>query len=331
MSEEKTHYDTLEVVEWASAEVIRGAHKHLSQKWHPDKNPEDPRLSTHMASVINAAHHVLGNAQRRAHYDAQLKNARGRAASASQSSGPSPAGQTTAKDERHQPPPSSEAPPSQAKAPPSQANASKASASKASPSKRSGRKTGFWRFAIALVATSAVIFVLAVWGSMGPEKGVVDGPGSSQQVTASVDAARPALARTKGSQQTPRKASPHVAKASGPLPAVPAKKEIAETTPPYDAPNAPPKAMPTVKPASVGIYGVHYPPAAVRENREGRVIVTVVVDPDGRILSRVVSRTSGWPDLDEAAMAGRPVVSNSGSIDGESATTSVDVPVDFTL
>lgn len=36
-----TYYDILEVAETASQEAIKGAYKYLSQKWHPDKNPDN--------------------------------------------------------------------------------------------------------------------------------------------------------------------------------------------------------------------------------------------------------------------------------------------------
>ena len=41
MSQVKTHYDNLQVKETASDEVIKGAYRYLSQKWHPDKNPHN--------------------------------------------------------------------------------------------------------------------------------------------------------------------------------------------------------------------------------------------------------------------------------------------------
>jgi len=39
MGNERTLYSCLQVTEEASLEVIKGAYKHLSQKFHPDKNP----------------------------------------------------------------------------------------------------------------------------------------------------------------------------------------------------------------------------------------------------------------------------------------------------
>jgi protein TonB len=48
----------------------------------------------------------------------------------------------------------------------------------------------------------------------------------------------------------------------------------------------------------------NYPPRAVREEREGRVGVTVVIGPDGKVTSCSVSNSSGSSDLDEAACSG---------------------------
>lgn len=65
----KTHYDNLQVTRTASPEVIRGAYKYLSQKWHPDKNPHNIRESEQVLKVINRAYEVLSNPQLRQEYD----------------------------------------------------------------------------------------------------------------------------------------------------------------------------------------------------------------------------------------------------------------------
>ncbi len=72
MSKHQTHYERLQVLESASIEVIRGAYKHLSQKYHPDKHP-DNRLSAEKATkLINTAHYTLSDPERRKKYDANL-------------------------------------------------------------------------------------------------------------------------------------------------------------------------------------------------------------------------------------------------------------------
>ncbi len=65
----RTHYDNLQVSETASPEVIRGAYRYLSQKWHPDKNPDRREEATRITRVINAAYEVLSDPQRRKEHD----------------------------------------------------------------------------------------------------------------------------------------------------------------------------------------------------------------------------------------------------------------------
>ncbi len=69
----RTHYDNLQVVENASIEVIQGAYKHLSQKWHPDKHPGDKDRAAHVMKVINKAYSVLSNPEKRKEHDAWIR------------------------------------------------------------------------------------------------------------------------------------------------------------------------------------------------------------------------------------------------------------------
>jgi curved DNA-binding protein CbpA len=64
----RTHYDNLKVARDAPPEVIRAAYKSLSQKYHPDRNPSDPKASRTMA-IINAAYRVLSDPDRRRKHD----------------------------------------------------------------------------------------------------------------------------------------------------------------------------------------------------------------------------------------------------------------------
>ena len=65
-----THYELLNVPRNASPDQIKKAYRKLAQKLHPDRNP-DPSASD-MMGVINAAHDVLANPDKRAAYDAHL-------------------------------------------------------------------------------------------------------------------------------------------------------------------------------------------------------------------------------------------------------------------
>lgn len=76
----RTHYDNLQVSENASPEVIRGAYRSLSQKWHPDKNPENQELAARIFVLVNEAYAVLSDPQRRMEHDLWIKSQRERAA-----------------------------------------------------------------------------------------------------------------------------------------------------------------------------------------------------------------------------------------------------------
>lgn len=65
----KTHYENLQVTENASLEVIKGAYKFLSQKWHPDKNPDNRAESERITRILNEAYSVLSDPIRRKEHD----------------------------------------------------------------------------------------------------------------------------------------------------------------------------------------------------------------------------------------------------------------------
>lgn len=71
-----THYDNLKVARDAPPEVIRAAYKSLSQKYHPDRNPGDPKASRNMA-FINAAYRVLSDPARRRKHDEWIRKVEG--------------------------------------------------------------------------------------------------------------------------------------------------------------------------------------------------------------------------------------------------------------
>jgi|GEM_PF-1771039 len=65
-----THYQTLGLGEQASADDIRRAYRRLVLLTHPDRTPDPAAHARYLA--INAAYDVLGQARRRAGYDALL-------------------------------------------------------------------------------------------------------------------------------------------------------------------------------------------------------------------------------------------------------------------
>ena len=74
MAKVRTHYDNLKVARNAPPEVIRGAYKSLSQKYHPDQNPGDPDAARIMA-LINEAYRVLSDPVKREEHDQWIRRA----------------------------------------------------------------------------------------------------------------------------------------------------------------------------------------------------------------------------------------------------------------
>lgn len=68
-----THYDNLKVTRTAPAEVIRAAYKTLSQKYHPDKNQDNPD-AIRIMSIINESYDVLSNPEKRKEHDLWIAN-----------------------------------------------------------------------------------------------------------------------------------------------------------------------------------------------------------------------------------------------------------------
>ena len=85
---------------------------------------------------------------------------------------------------------------------------------------------------------------------------------------------------------------------------------IQTAPPPVQAPPPPPGPSKArgVRPKGMagwaGRIQSNYPTRAAREEREGRVGVSVQIGPDGRVTACSVSGSSGSPDLDEAACEG---------------------------
>lgn len=68
----RSHYDNLQVKENASDEVIKGAYRYLSQRWHPDRNPDNREEAERVLKIINQAYAVLSNPDRRREHDAWI-------------------------------------------------------------------------------------------------------------------------------------------------------------------------------------------------------------------------------------------------------------------
>jgi DnaJ-class molecular chaperone len=68
MARVHTHYDNLKVARNAPSEVIRAAYKTLSQKYHPDRNPDRPD-AMRIIQIINSAYEVLSDPAKRHEHD----------------------------------------------------------------------------------------------------------------------------------------------------------------------------------------------------------------------------------------------------------------------
>ena len=72
MGESLSYYDTLEVLSTASEAAIRGAYRGLSQKHHPDKNPENREQAEREMKCINEAFQILSDPVKRSKYDTEM-------------------------------------------------------------------------------------------------------------------------------------------------------------------------------------------------------------------------------------------------------------------
>ncbi|MFD2273905.1 J domain-containing protein [Undibacterium arcticum] len=63
-----SHYDNLKVARNAPVEVVRAAYKALSQRYHPDKNP-DQKHAAHVMALLNNAYEVLSDPGKRQEHD----------------------------------------------------------------------------------------------------------------------------------------------------------------------------------------------------------------------------------------------------------------------
>ncbi|MEY2168938.1 MULTISPECIES: J domain-containing protein [unclassified Rhodanobacter] len=86
----KTHYDNLQVKQNAGDEVIRGAYKYLSQKWHPDKNPNNRMEAERVLKIINQAYAVLSDPVKRKEHDEWIQQQLGTTSGSMQGPPPPP-------------------------------------------------------------------------------------------------------------------------------------------------------------------------------------------------------------------------------------------------
>jgi formylglycine-generating enzyme required for sulfatase activity len=68
-SDNKDYYEILQIHPSAEPEVIAAVYKRLMQKYHPDKNPDNPAEAERRAREFIEAYAVLGKPDRRAAYD----------------------------------------------------------------------------------------------------------------------------------------------------------------------------------------------------------------------------------------------------------------------
>lgn len=85
MKKFRTHYDNLNVARTADIAVIKAAYKALAQKYHPDRNPDNPNAERIM-QIINKAYEVLSDPIKRAEHDRWIDEQERRAGQSHQSS-----------------------------------------------------------------------------------------------------------------------------------------------------------------------------------------------------------------------------------------------------
>lgn len=108
------------------------------------------------------------------------------------------------------------------------------------------------------------------------------------------------------------------------------------TPAPPPAPPAPPAAPVDIAPSENISYRKmrppKYPPQAVREHHTGKVILKVLIATDGSPKEVTVEKSSGYRELDQAAIAAAKTwMFNPGSKGGQPYEGYALIPVDFTL
>jgi protein TonB len=99
-------------------------------------------------------------------------------------------------------------------------------------------------------------------------------------------------------------APPQIETVSAPPPPAPIILAPPAPVPPPPAPSQARGAKPKGQSGWAARIQDNYPAAALRQEKEGRVGVSVSIGPDGRVTSCSVSSSSGTPELDSAACRG---------------------------
>ncbi len=73
MAQQKDYYKILGVAESASAEEIKKVYRKLAVKYHPDKNPDNPKQAEAKFKEISEAYYILSDEKRRQQYDTMRK------------------------------------------------------------------------------------------------------------------------------------------------------------------------------------------------------------------------------------------------------------------
>src|ERR1044072_1916835 len=68
MAQTKDYYSVLGIPASATQDEIKKQYRKLAAKHHPDKNPNDPKAAERLKE-ISEAYQVLGDAEKRRHYD----------------------------------------------------------------------------------------------------------------------------------------------------------------------------------------------------------------------------------------------------------------------
>ena len=188
------------------------------------------------------------------------------------------------------------------------------------------------------VAEAAPMFVSLVAPPAPPKPVLIEPPPPSRP--------QPVVKRQRPPEPTVVTAAPRPAPAPfvapAPLPEPPAPAPIAPPPPVAVAPVAPPPVAPApapapkVIPASAVQYlepiSLEYPRLSKRNGEAGRVLIRVYIDEAGVAKNLQVNRSSGYPRLDEAALAAiqkarfRPYTEN-----GQPVAGWAFIPLEFEL
>ena len=68
MAQKKDYYEVLGINRDASDEEIKKSYRKLAMKWHPDRNPDNPKAEGNFKEA-KEAYEILSDANKRAAYD----------------------------------------------------------------------------------------------------------------------------------------------------------------------------------------------------------------------------------------------------------------------